>query len=779
MVTVGQLVDGTEAGQDRPFTVGYNESMTSNPLVSALSLISRVVATTLELKEVFACVAEAAASVLPFDVIIVEQLEGPDSLTLYSLAGGIAAPPQKGSLQDFSPALRPPCNCAQRIDDLALVLEPTFPADRAVLEQEWRSSLVAPILRGKEAVGFVWLGSRRPHAFTAEHETALRPIADLVGLALEHERLWNLDAERRRRMDVLDKLLLTMAPVLDVKEIFNQLSAVVQPVLPHDRLALVSYSDDGRQVTVDAVTGEPVGELPMTICTDGKKMSDVKDYDEMVIADVEDLPFRSEHQTRFNRTLGTRSLLKVGLRFDGGLIGALGFISSTPGKYTPEDVVVARRVADHVSLTISHQRLAEEARRAAEARERAAQLEERVDALKEELETTLGYRRVIGDSKQWHDVLTLAAKVAPTETTVLLTGESGTGKEIVARFVHRGSPRARGPFVALNCAALPETLLESELFGHEKGAFTGATTTHQGRIEQAAGGVLFLDEVAEMSPAVQAKLLRVLQEREFQRLGGTRPLKANVRVLAATNRDLEEALARGQFREDLYYRLRVFEIRLPPLRDRPEDILPMAESFLEEIGPAVGRAAAGISRQAHEALLSYRWPGNVRELRNVLERASILCDGGLITVEHLPVELGLGSSATGAAARAPAGPAGISARYRSGGLAQQPGAVSEAPAAAAGATPMPQTAPTAQTPFGGDSAPGAGGAFPPGGVNLEMVERDLVAKALQEAQNNRSRAARLLGISRSQLYYKIQKHGLETSVAATASRAAVADPAVH
>jgi len=774
---------GPRPGPGRPFTVRYNEAMTSNPLVSALSNIARVVATTLELKEVFACVAEAAASVLPFDAIIVERLEGPDALTLYSFAGGVAGGPQTASMGDFSPAIRPPCHCAQRIDDLSLVLEPSFPADRLVLEQEWRSCLVAPILRGKETAGFVWLGSRTPGTFTAEHEAALRPIADLVGLALEHERLWGLDAERRRRLDVLDELLLTMAPVLDVREIFNQVSAVVQPVLPHDRLALVSYSDDHRQFTVDAVTGEPVPDLPLTVSTDGKPKSALE-ADEMVVPDVEAIPARGEDHKRLSRTLGMRSLLKISLRLDGGLVGALVFISQTPDKYSPEDVVVARRVADHVSLALSHQRLAHEELRAAEARERAAQLEERVEALKEELETSRGYRRVIGESKEWHDVLTLAAKVAPTETTVLLTGESGTGKEVVARFIHRGSPRARGPFVALNCAALPETLLESELFGHEKGAFTGAMATHPGRIEQAAGGVLFLDEVAEMSPAVQAKLLRVLQEREFQRLGGTRPLKANVRVLAATNRELDEALARGQFREDLYYRLRVFEIRLPPLRERPEDILPLAEAFLEEIGPAVGRPAAGISRQAHEALHAYRWPGNVRELRNVLERASILCDGGLITVEHLPAGLG------------PGHPTAPGAMHRSSGAGQQPGAAAAIPAAGSAAGGLPAIhaggSPEFQAPSGGDPASGGaafasgadpafgGAAFPPGGVNLEMVERDLIAKALQEARNNRSRAARLLGISRSQLYYKIQKHGIEPPPAsAAAARPGAADPAVH
>jgi transcriptional regulator with GAF, ATPase, and Fis domain len=736
--------------------------MPSDPVVSALSRIARVVATTLELREVFARVAEAAATVLPFDVIIVERLEGPDTLKLYSFAGGSSEGPDTAHLADFSPALRPPSRCAQRIDDLAQVLDPSFPADRALQEQGWRSSLVAPVLRRKEVAGFVWLGSRRPQAFTADHEAALCPIADLLGLALEHERLWNLDAERRRRLEVLDQLLLTMAPVLDVREIFNQLSAVVQTVLPHDRLALASYSADRRLLTFDALSGEPVPDLPLGFSMDAKhKRGPGHDSDEEVIADVEALPEAAElppeaaeTHRRLGRALGTRSLLRISLRLEGGLVGELAFISQTPGRYSQEDVVVARRVADHVSLALSHQRLAEEQRQAAEARERAAQLEERVEALKEELETSRGYRRVLGDSKLWQDVLTLAAKVAPTETTVMLTGESGTGKEVVARFIHRGSPRARGPFVALNCAALPETLLESELFGHEKGAFTGAAATHPGRIEQAAGGVLFLDEVGEMSPGVQAKLLRVLQEREFQRLGGTRPLKANVRVLAATNRDLDVALARGQFREDLYYRLRVFEIRLPPLRERREDILPMAEAFLEELGPAVGRPAAGISRQAHEALLSYPWPGNVRELRNVLERASILCDGGLITLEHLPVGVGRGQ------------PAGIGSLPRAGaGTLRELAEMGAAPAVPGGdgaALPSGSVRPA--------SDPAAAAAFPPGGVNLEMVERDLIAKALQEARNNRSRAARLLGISRSQLYYKLQKHGIEAAIAPAAPR---------
>jgi len=241
----------------------------------------------------------------------------------------------------------------------------------------------------------------------------------------------------------------------------------------------------------------------------------------------------------------------------------------------------------------------------------------------------------IGQSAEWMDVLRKATQVASTETTVLLAGESGTGKEVVARFIHRASPRRAGPFVGINCAALPDHLLESELFGYERGAFTGAQQPKPGQIELASNGVLFLDEVTEMSPAAQAKLLRVLQEREFQRLGATRLLKANVRVIAATNRDLRDAVGRGAFREDLYYRLQVFDIRLPPLRERTRDIPILVEVFLRDIGRSIGRPPAELTEDATDVLLKYSWPGNVRELRNVLERAAILCDDGPITPRHV------------------------------------------------------------------------------------------------------------------------------------------------
>ena len=231
----------------------------------------------------------------------------------------------------------------------------------------------------------------------------------------------------------------------------------------------------------------------------------------------------------------------------------------------------------------------------------------------------------------------LVARVATTTATVLLTGESGVGKEVLACAIHHGSGRADGPLVAVNCAALPEALVESELFGHERGAFTGADRLKRGRFELAAGGTLFLDEIGELTPPVQAKLLRVLQERKFERVGGTTTLEADVRLIAATNRDLESAVAEGRFREDLYYRLAVFCLHLPALRERGDDVLLLAEHFVREVSATMGRADAALSRDACELLLTHSWPGNVRELHNAIERALILAEGDMISAEHLGI----------------------------------------------------------------------------------------------------------------------------------------------
>lgn len=307
-----------------------------------------------------------------------------------------------------------------------------------------------------------------------------------------------------------------------------------------------------------------------------------------------------------------------------------------------------------------------------------------------------GSSRVIGQSPEWRQVLKKATQVASTDTTVFLQGESGTGKEVVARFIYRASPRKHGPFVAINCAALPEQLLESELFGYERGAFTGAQQAKAGQIELASAGVLFLDEVSEMSPMAQAKLLRVLQEREFRRLGGTRLVKVNVRVIAASNRDLQKAVADGSFREDLFYRLRVFDIYMPPLRERRSDIPLLINAFLQDFYRSSGCASAGPTPDALELLAQYDWPGNVRELHNALERAAILCDGGPITTEHLSLQ-----------------PRNLATRRRP--------------------------------------------------IQLSDVERQTIGQVLHECDGNKSKAARRLGITRTQLYGRLRKHALATA----------------
>ncbi|MBI3932125.1 MAG: sigma 54-interacting transcriptional regulator, partial [Acidobacteria bacterium] len=259
--------------------------------------------------------------------------------------------------------------------------------------------------------------------------------------------------------------------------------------------------------------------------------------------------------------------------------------------------------------------------------------------LRQELRQRYDVRNIVGSSRPMQQVYEQVAQVAASSTTVLIRGESGTGKEMVAHALHYNSPRSERPFVKVSCAALPESLIESELFGYEKGAFTDARTQKKGRFELAHGGTLFLDEVGELSPSTQVKLLRVLQEREFERLGGVHPVKVDVRLVAATNTDLELAVQAGTFREDLYYRLNVFSIYLPPLRERKPDIPLLADHFVEKYAAAHGKDVRRIATTAIDMLMAYHWPGNVRELENCIERAALVCEGGVIHGHHLPPTL--------------------------------------------------------------------------------------------------------------------------------------------
>ncbi len=317
----------------------------------------------------------------------------------------------------------------------------------------------------------------------------------------------------------------------------------------------------------------------------------------------------------------------------------------------------------------------------------------------EHLRDHLTGEEILGESQAMQNVFALVKQVAERDTTVLLRGESGTGKERVARLVHNLSPRRDKPMVAVHCGALTETLLESELFGHEKGSFTGAHERRAGRFERAEGGTLFLDEIGDISLSVQIKLLRVLQERKFERVGGSDTLTADVRVVAATHRNLEEMIQEGTFREDLFYRLSVFPIELPPLRNRKEDIPVLAQSFLAKFGN--GKVVLG--KKAEKALASYQWPGNVRELENLMERATILCSDGEVALEHLPPGLSHGLSAQV---------------------------------------------------IGGDFQ------LPEEGIVMDELEKSLILQALERSKGNKSSAAGFLGLTRRQLYTRLEKYGL-------------------
>jgi two-component system NtrC family response regulator len=317
---------------------------------------------------------------------------------------------------------------------------------------------------------------------------------------------------------------------------------------------------------------------------------------------------------------------------------------------------------------------------------------------------------VIGSSERMRRVLDLVERVARSDATVLITGESGTGKELIAKGVHFSGPRAGHPFVALNCAAIPETLIESELFGHKRGSFTGAVADAKGKFEEASGGTLFLDEVSAMPPALQPKILRVLQEQEIVRLGESAPRKVDVRIIAATNRDLQTMIADGTFREDLYFRLAVVPIGLPALRERREDIPLLSEHFLKRACERHKCGELRMEREVFAALSTYSWPGNVRELENTIERMAVLASGETITVEDLPENI-----------RRPP-------NYAANVLLE----------------------------------------LPPDGLSIEQVEREIIRQALEMNDGNQTRAARYLDITRSALIYRMQKYGLASPAEATA-----------
>ena len=373
-------------------------------------------------------------------------------------------------------------------------------------------------------------------------------------------------------------------------------------------------------------------------------------------------------------------------------VGALGVdLRFKPERDFDSSVKFFGVVGSMIAQALNVQRLVEEERR---------RLLDENTHLRQELRERYDFSNIIGTSGPTRQMYEQVAQVAQTNTTVLIRGESGTGKELIAHAIHYNSLRAKKPFVKVSCAALPDTLIESELFGYEKGAFTGANARKKGRFELAEGGTLFLDEIGDINPGTQVKLLRVVQEREFERLGATDSVKINVRIIVATNKDMEKAIAEGTFREDLYYRLNVFTIFVPPLRDRKADMLLLADHFLEKFSREHGKVIKRISTPAIDMLMSYHWPGNVRELENALERAVLVCDGAVIHGHHLPPSLQT-ADASGTVTRISLGDA------------------------------------------------------------VAAFERDLIQDALKTTRGNRAKAARLLDTTERILNYKVRGHAID------------------
>ncbi len=571
-----------------------------------------------------------------------------------------------------------------------------------------RARLAVPLYAGGHVGGALVVMSATAGMYTEAHASACRQVADLIGPFVATVVLLHRERRRRERLKAVTALPPILGASLKVGDVLERLAEAVRPLLDFDVMGLALLAATGQGFErVGMIGGQGRPERPaMMITEDYSHLGRVNRGEVVLIRDAQrELDPRRPGDRRLLEG-SDRSLLAVPLLFGERVGGGLLFKTSRVHWYDESDAEIAQGIAAALVLAVQHQRLAEHQQRLGVVEAKAQRLEQQVASLRNALDDRFGFDAIIGRAPKFIAAVEDARKVAATGTTVLLTGESGTGKEVLARAIHQASPRADGPFVALNCAALPETLVESELFGHERGAFTGADRLKRGRFELAAGGTLFLDEIGELAPTVQAKLLRVLQERQYERVGGTATLKADVRLVAATNRDLERGVAEGGIREDLYYRLAVFRIHLPALRERGEDVLLLAVHFVRELGAKIGKGDPGLSREARDLLQAHQWPGNIRELQNAIERALILSDGELISAEQL-------------------------------GITPRPRRDATKPAAPASETP-PRTDVRA----------------------LDEVEKQMIVEALRQANGNKSRAAAALGLTRGQLLRRARRLGL-------------------
>jgi transcriptional regulator with GAF, ATPase, and Fis domain len=493
-----------------------------------------------------------------------------------------------------------------------------------------RSLLVVPVVRGDDVLGLVGLHMTRSLRTWLDDEVSfLQSIARHIAVGYEYTRLYT---DKQREADTR-RALLEIANALNARSDFREVSSLVLEraiaLVGADYSALGVLDPAGGRISLAAFKAAPHAATDTVrglIDAHGQSL-DATEFPPMMEMIAEgktlkvletDLPF--PFRLIFNATLGGRAALVAPVQVAGQTFGLLGLVwSGARDGFQDHEVELVEGIADQIGTALERDQLSAE-----------------IMHLRSALHERYGEERIIGQTAAIRRAIELGLSVADTQTTVLIEGESGTGKEVLANLIHYNSGREDQPYVKLNCGAIPETLLESELFGHEKGAFTDARARRQGRYEEANGGTLFLDEVGEMSLSAQVRLLRVLQDGEFTRVGGNEVIKTDVRVIAASNVDLKRAVELGRFRQDLYYRLSVFPIVLPPLRQRPEDIHPLVIHFLEHYKQKTGRFVSGISKDSLQALMTYEWPGNVRELENAIERAVIIASGRQIELEDLP-----------------------------------------------------------------------------------------------------------------------------------------------
>ena len=503
---------------------------------------------------------------------------------------------------------------------------------RADGAQLWISVSVRPIMDAKGQI----LASRSMSEDITERkrlEQALQQYSERLQELVDMRTVQLRQSEERQR--ALLEINNAIISNLDRDSLFEAIAKALRPILPFDRLSLCIYDPPSDFLRGFAGTGIAAQKAILDVGSDvprqGSLMGRAVDEKRPIIA--RDL--RDEQQTSVDAgiianliELGMRSLLALPLMSKGKVVGVLNFTSLTSGQYSEPDAEFSQEIAKQVALAVENMQAYEEI---AQLKKRLEQEKDRLQAenvyLQEEMKTQSGFEDILGKSPSLRKVLRQVEQVAPTDTTVLVLGETGTGKELIARAIHELSPRKGRPLVTVNCGAISAGLVESELFGHERGAFTGALSRKIGRFELADGGTLFLDEIGDLPLDLQVKLLRVLQEGQIERVGGTRTIVIDVRVIGATHADLEKRVEEGRFRQDLFYRLNVFPIHMPALRERREDIPVLVRHFVLHFAGKLGKKIESIARPTMDALESYPWPGNVRELRNVIERSVIVTRG--------------------------------------------------------------------------------------------------------------------------------------------------------